>query len=197
MRPAVPRPLRSRKSLVSTSQPRQRRQGPLGRLVTVLTAIEIVIGSLAILTILVLVFTQAAQRYTPFEGFAWTGELAKFSMIWLSFSVIGVLITTRGHIALEVVDTFKNPMIVRVVQALALLIVAVIGLGLTMEAWGLVSTQAIIKSPVLRVPMSLVYIPVLVGVISLTIRSLIAALDIAIHGPKLSDYDELESEVAA
>ena len=182
---------------MSTSQPRQRRQGPLGRLVAVLTTIEIVIGSVAILAILVLVFMQAAQRYTPFEGFAWTGELAKFSMIWLSFSVIGVLITTRGHIALEIVDSFKNPMIVRVVQTLALVIVAIIGLGLAMEAWGLVSTQAIIKSPVLRLPMSLVYIPVLVGVISLTIRSLIAALDVAIHGPKLSDYDELESEVAA
>ncbi|QEE60747.1 TRAP transporter small permease subunit [Salinibacterium sp. dk2585] len=182
---------------MSTSQPRQRRQGPLGRLVAVLTAIEIVIGSIAILAILVLVFMQAAQRYTPFDGFAWTGELAKFSMIWLSFSVIGVLITTRGHIALEIVDSVKNPMVVRVVQALALVIVAIVGLGLTVEAWGLVSTQAIIKSPVLRLPMSLVYVPVLVGVISLTIRSTIAALDVAIHGPKLSDYDELESEVAA
>ncbi|WP_403023249.1 TRAP transporter small permease [Salinibacterium sp. GXW1014] len=182
---------------MSTSQPRQRRQGPLGRLVAVLTAIEIVIGSIAILAILVLVFTQAAQRHTPFEGFAWTGELGKFSMIWLSFSVIGVLITTRGHIALEVVDTLKNPMVVRVVQTLALVIVAIVGFGLAMEAWGLVSTQSIIKSPVLRLPMSLVYIPVLVGVISLTIRSLVAALDVAINGPKLSDYDELESEVAA
>jgi len=156
-----------------------------------------VIGSVAILAILVLVFMQAAQRYTPFEGFAWTGELAKFSMIWLSFSVIGVLITTRGHIALEIVDSFKNPMIVRVVQTLALVIVAIIGLGLAMEAWGLVSTQAIIKSPVLRLPMSLVYIPVLVGVVSLTIRSAIAAIDVAVNGPELGDYDELESEVKA
>jgi hypothetical protein len=45
--------------------------------------------------------------------------------------------------------------------------------------------------------MSIVYIPVLVGVVSLTIRSIVAAIDIAIHGPKLADYDELESEVKA
>lgn len=182
---------------MSTSQPSQRRQGPLRRLVTILTAIEIVIGSISLLAILVLVFMQAAQRYTPFDGFAWTGELAKFAMIWLSFSVMGVLITSRGHIALEIVDSFKNQTMVRAIQVFALAMVAVIGGGLVYEAWGLVSTQGIIKSPVLRLPMSLVYIPVLIGVVSLTIRSAIAAIDIAINGPKLADYDETESQVTA
>jgi len=157
--------------------------------------VEITIGAVALLAILVLVFTQAAQRYTPFGGFAWTGELAKFSMIWLSFSVMGVLITSRGHIALEIVDSFKNQMVVRVVQALALVIVVAVGAGLAYEAWGLVTTQGIIKSPVLRLPMSLVYIPVLIGVVSLTIRSAVAAVDVLVNGPQLTDYEE--SEVTA
>jgi TRAP-type transport system small permease protein len=162
-----------------------------------LTALEIGIGAISLLAILALVFMQAAQRYTPFEGFAWTGELAKFAMIWLSFSVMGVLITTRGHIALEIVDSFKNQTVVRSVQVLALAIVAVVGGGLVYEAWALVTTQGIIKSPVLRLPMSLVYVPVLIGVASLTVRSVIAAVDIAINGPKLADYDETESAVTA
>ena len=179
------------------SKESQGRLRPLQRVVRAITLIEITFGAVALLAVLVLVFTQAAQRYTPFDGFAWTGELAKFSMIWLTFAVMGVLITTRGHIALEIVDSIKNPMIVRIVQVFALLIVAVIGLGLAYEAWSLVTTQSIIKSPVLRLPMSIVYIPVLVGVVSLTIRSVVAAVDIAIHGPKLADYDELESEVKA
>lgn len=180
-----------------SKQPRQGRQGPLQRAIRVITLIEITIGVIAILAILVLVFTQAAQRYSPFEGFAWTGELAKFSMIWLAFSVMGVLITTRGHIALEVVDTFKNTTLVKIVHIIALTIVFLVGIGLISEAWGLVTTQGIIKSPVLRLPMSIVYIPVLVGVISLTIRSALAAVDVAINGPHLTDYDELESEVKA
>ncbi|WP_158268738.1 TRAP transporter small permease [Salinibacterium hongtaonis] len=180
---------------MSNPQPRQRRLGPLRRIAQVLTTIEITIGAVALIAIFVLVFAQAAQRYTPFEGFAWTGELAKFSMIWLTFSVMGVLITNRGHIALEIVDTFKNQMVVRIVQGIALVIVVAVGAGLTYEAWSLVTTQSIIKSAVLRLPMSLVYIPVLIGVVSLTIRSAIAAADVFINGPKLTDYDE--SEVTA
>lgn len=180
---------------MSDTQPRQRRQGPLRRAVLILTAVEITIGAIALLAILVLVFMQAAQRYTPFEGFAWTGELARFAMIWLTFSVMGVLITSRGHIALEIVDTFKNQTVVRIVQAFALVIVVAVGAGLSYEAWALVTTQGIIKSPVLRLPMSIVYIPVLVGVVSLTIRSALAAIDVLLNGPQLTDYEE--SEVAA
>lgn len=180
---------------MSDSQPRQWRQGPLRRVVLILTAVEITVGALALLAIFVLVLMQAAQRYTPFEGFAWTGELARFAMIWLTFSVMGVLITSHGHIALEIVDTFKNQTVVRVVQAFALVIVVAVGVGLAYEAWALVTTQGILKSPVLRLPMSIVYIPVLVGVVSLTIRSAIAAIDVLLHGPQLTDYEE--SEVAA
>ncbi|TQL40435.1 TRAP-type C4-dicarboxylate transport system permease small subunit [Homoserinimonas aerilata] len=180
---------------MSSTQPRQRRQGPLWRIVSILTAVEIVIGAIALLAIFVLVFMQAAQRYTSFESFAWTGELAKFAMIWLSFSVMGVLVTSRGHIALEIVDSFKNKMIVRVVQTIALVIVVAVGAGLVAEAWALVTTQGIIKSPVLRLPMSFVYIPVLIGVASLTIRAAIAAIDVVINGPHLADYEE--SEVTA
>lgn len=182
---------------MSESQHRPRRSGLLRRIVTILTGVEIAIGVVAILAILVLVFTQAAQRYTPFDGFAWTGELARFSMIWLTFSVMGVLVTRRGHIALEIVDTIKNQMVVRIVQAIALVIVAAVGAGLIMEAWGLVSTQGIIKSAVLRVPMSYVYFPVLIGVVSLTIRSAIAAIDVMINGPQLAEVDTTESEVTA
>jgi TRAP-type transport system small permease protein len=179
---------------VTEPQRREGQHGVLRRIVRVLTAIELTIGAIALLAIFVLVFMQAAQRYTPFDGFAWTGELARFSMIWLTFSVMGLLITARGHIALEIVDTIKNPMVVRIIQAIALFIVAAIGIGLTTEAWGLVTTQGIVKSPVLRLPMSIVYIPVLIGVISLTIRALISAVDVLLHGPHLADIDE--SEVA-
>jgi TRAP-type C4-dicarboxylate transport system permease small subunit len=181
---------------VNEQEQRPAQPGALRRSIRVLTAIELTIGAIALLAILVLVFMQAAQRYSPFESFAWTGELARFAMIWLAFSVMGVLITSRGHIALEIVDTFKNQMLVRIIQTIALVIVVAVGAGLTYEAWALVTTQGIIKSPVLRLPMSIVYIPVLIGVVSLTIRAAVAALDVLINGPHLADYDESEATTA-
>ncbi len=153
------------------------------RVLTALGRIELTLGSLALLAILVLVFLQALQRYLPIDQIAWTGEVARFSLVWLTFSVAGWLVTARGHIALEIADALPSPKAVRAVQTFALLIVAVTGVGLTVEAWALVTTQGIIKSPVLRLPMSWVYVPVLLGAASTAVRAALAAVDIARHGP--------------
>ena len=163
--------------------------GLLRQIAAVITRIEIGIGAVALIIIFVMVFLQALQRYLPGEGIAWTGELARFSLIWLTFAAAGVLVSTNGHIALEIVDSVPNQLVVRWVQVFALVVVAATGLGLTIEALALIDSQQIIKSPVLRVPMSVIYIPLLIGVVSLTIRAVIAAFLVAKNGPVTTEYD--------
>lgn len=176
---------------MTTDEP-VKKDGPLRRTAGILTRIEIGIGSAAVLVILVLVFYQALQRYLPIDSIAWTGELSRFGLLWATFATMGVLITTNGHIALELSDSLRSPMAVRIIQVFALVIVAIVGAGLTAEAWELVRTQGIVKSPVLRMPMSWVYIPVLIGAISTVIRSIVAAITIAVHGPQIRTEDETE-----
>lgn len=167
------------------------------RFARIMTRIEIGIGAVALTAILVMVFLQALQRYLPGEGIAWTGELARFSLIWLTFAAAGVLISHNGHIALELIDAARNRTLVRWVQVFALVVVAATGAGLVVEALALIDSQGIIKSPVLRVPMSVVYIPVLIGVLSTTVRALVTAFLIAKNGPMLPDYDSDELPEAA
>lgn len=161
----------------------------------VLTAAEMGLGALMLLTIFVLIGIQAAQRHLPGESIAWTGEVSRFALLWLTFSVAGVLITHRGHITLEVVDILPRPQLVRTVQIFALLVVAAVATGLAVEAWTLVQTQGILRSPVLGMSMALVYIPVLVGMISTVLRSLLSAADITLHGPVLPSDPTHPSEV--
>lgn len=159
-------------------------------LVRALTAVEIAIGVTCMIAILVLVFFQAAQRYLPIAQVAWTGEVSRFGLVWLTFSAAGLLITTRGHIALEIVDAARSQLFVRIVQSLAMLIVAAVAIMLVVEAIELIDTQGIMKSAVLRIPMSWVYVPVLIGVASTAIRSLIQAGQIAVSGPVFSEFDD-------
>lgn len=177
-----------------TTAPPSRPQGALRRVVRVVTAVELTIGAIALLAILVLVFFQAVQRYLPIDSVPWTGEIARFSLVWLTFSAAGLLVTSRGHIALEIVDAIPNQTTVRVIQTFALLVVAATGVGLALEAASLVSTQGMLRSPVLRIPMSWVYLPVLVGAISTAVRAAVAALDVALHGPFFSQTDEESNE---
>ncbi len=163
----------------------------VSRTVRVVTAIELTIGALALLVIFFLVLVQAGQRYLPFEGWSWTGELARFSLVWLTFVVAGVLVTSDSHIALEMVDSVRSPLIRRVVRVISCLVVATIGVGLTAEAWELTMSQGVLKSPAMRMPMSWLYGISLIGFVSTTIRAAVAAVVFAVVGvPEPSPEDE-------
>ena len=156
--------------------------GRWARIGRVVTGIEIGLAAVVLVLMFALVLYQAAQRYLPFEGLTWTGELARFCLVWLAFVMTGVLVSTDGHIALEMVDMIKRPMVLRVIRVTALLIVAAIGAGFAAEAFDLMQTQSRLKSPALEMPMSWLYVLPLLGFVSTAVRGLIEAWRIARYG---------------
>ncbi|MFD1826996.1 MULTISPECIES: TRAP transporter small permease [Mumia] len=166
------------------------------RTVRVLTAIELAIGIAALLLIFFLVLAQAAQRYLPFDGWPWTGELARFCLVWLTFVVAGVLVTSDSHIAIEMVDAIDNEVVRRIVRVISCVVVAAVGAALTAEAWSLTMDQGIIKSPAMRMPMSWLYAISLVGFVSTTLRAAFAAVQYAVVGVPQDRTRDMEAPVA-
>ena len=158
--------------------------------VRVVTAVELALGAAAVLIIFGLVLVQALQRYLPFDGWSWTGELARFSLVWLTFVVAGVLVTRDEHISIEMIDTAPPP-VPRVARVVSCLVVAVIGVGLVLEAWELMDTQGILKSPAMGMPMSWLYGISMIGFVSVVVRALVAALRYAVLGVPERDLDEI------
>ena len=163
----------------------------LTRVARVLTAVELTIGVAALLLIFGLVLVQAAQRYLPIDGWPWSGELARFCLVWLTFVLAGVLVTNDSHISIEMIDLVPGDLVRRVVRVVSCLIVALIGVVLCAEAWELVQTQDMLKSPAMRMPMSWLYGISMIGFVSVVVRSLIAAVDYAVHGVPEPTYDDL------
>lgn len=166
------------------------------RLISVLTAIELTIASVAAAMIFVLVLFQAVQRYLPLPQVVWTGELSQFALIWLTFVAAGVLVTRNGHIALQLVDSLPSPTAVRIVQTLALVLVALIAAGFTWACWELVSSAGFLTSPALGLPMSWVYAIALIGLVSTTIRAAVSAVQVARFGVPPADHEELTVRAA-
>lgn len=164
----------------------------LARLVRVATGTELALGAAALLIIFFLVLLQAGQRYLPIDGWPWTGELARFSLVWLTFVVAGVLVTTDSHISIEMIDMVPGAGVRRVVRVVSCLIVAAIGVGLCAEAWELMQTQGILKSPAMRMPMSWLYGVSIIGFVSVVVRSLIAAVRYAVLGAPEPTLEGLE-----
>jgi TRAP-type transport system small permease protein len=154
----------------------------LSRAFSVITAIELAIGAAALVLIFFLVLVQAGQRYLPIEGWSWTGELARFSLVWLTFVVAGVLVSSDSHIAIEMIDGVGSEHVRRWVRVFSCLVVAAVGLGLTVEAVSLIESQDVLKSPAMRMPMSWLYAISLIGFVSTTIRALVAAVRFAVLG---------------
>jgi TRAP-type C4-dicarboxylate transport system permease small subunit len=155
-----------------------------------ITGVELGVGAVATLVILVLVLVQAGQRYLPFDGWSWTGELARFCLVWLTFALAGVLVTSDSHIAIEMVDGIRNQLVVRVVRVVACLVVAFTGALLLVEAWELTFDQPPIKSPAMGMPMSWLYAPLVLGFASTVVRGLLAALVFAVVGVPERDDEE-------
>jgi len=163
----------------------------LRRVARVLTAVELTIGVAALVLIFGLVLVQAAQRYLPIDGWPWSGELARFCLVWLTFVLAGVLVTNDSHISIEMIDLVPGDLVRRVVRVVSCLIVAMIGVALCAEAWELWQTQDMLRSPAMRMPMSWLYGISMIGFVSVVVRSLIAAADYAVHGVPEPTYDDL------
>ena len=167
----------------------------LRRVTRWITGLELGVGAAATLAILALVLVQAGQRYLPFDGWSWTGELARFCLVWLTFTLAGVLVTSDSHIAIEMVDGIRNPVVVRVVRVVACLVVALTGALLLVEAWALTFDQPPIKSPAMGMPMTWLYAPLILGFASTVVRALVAALVFAVVGVPERDEDDLARRV--
>ena len=160
--------------------------------VTLVTRAELAIGAMALVLIFLLVLVQAAQRYLPVSGWPWTGELARFCLVWLTVSVAGVLVTTDSHIALQLVDGIKNPVFVRVVRVVAALTVAAVGAAFALEAWDLMASQGRLRSPSLRMPLTWLYLFPLLGFLSTAVRGVVAAVGFARSAePPVSGHGEV------
>jgi len=150
--------------------------------IRVVTGAELAVAGAAVVLIFFLVFVQALQRYLPVSGWPWTGELARFSLVWLTFTVAGVLVTSDSHISLQLVDSVPNRVVTRFVRTFACLVVAAVGAAFAAECQSLIGTQQILKSPALQMPMSWLYVLPFVGFCSTTVRALVAAALFAVRG---------------
>ncbi|MCR3722046.1 MULTISPECIES: TRAP transporter small permease [Prauserella salsuginis group] len=146
------------------------RPGPLRWLSTM----ESVVGGLLLTTIMVLMLGQALQRYLPTGGWVGSGELARFSLVWMTFAMAGYLMERDAHVTLKVIDTVTRGLTRRLVFVFANIMVAIVCLNLAYEAFVLVTDESSQVSPALGLPIRWFYVIPLVGLLLTALRSVVA-----------------------
>lgn len=153
-----------------------RYRGRLGRVLRAVEIVEGAIGALLVLGILFLVIVQVTVRFSALGGWAWTGELARFGLVWLTFVLAGYLLGRDQHISFDIVDHVLPERALRVVKGLSYLIVAAICGAFVYEGVGLIDAQSFIRSSAAQIPMSFVYLIPTVGFALTGVRALIGVV---------------------
>ncbi|HYI22041.1 MAG TPA: TRAP transporter small permease [Candidatus Limnocylindrales bacterium] len=148
-------------------------RGPLRTALHGLSVFEQAIGVLLLLAILIMVLIQVGQRYVPDVGIPPTGELARLSMVWVTFVLAGYLMAHDRHIAIHVVDYFLPVRVLGVVQLMASVVVLLTCLGMGYATWDLIATDRGQRTAEAEIPLMAVYAVVLFGFVSTAIRALV------------------------
>ncbi|MBT2583369.1 TRAP transporter small permease [Planococcus sp. ISL-109] len=103
------------------------------------------------------VFLQVIFRFVLGSPLAWTEELARYSLIWLTFLGAAYAMSLRAHIGMEVfVNLFRTSgkKALYIVASLASLMFFLL---MVIEGYSLAMQGMSQSSPVLRIPMGAIY----------------------------------------
>lgn len=148
-------------------------------------------GAEAVLAVLmavmvVAIFLQVVMRYVFNQPLAWSEELARFAMIWVTFAGAFVAFKRKRHISVDSLVSLLKPgarRVLRFVVDLMVLLFAVVMLWYGYEAMTVTFGQ---EAPGLGIPMWTVYVSVPLGGLLVLIYALVRVLQL---GKEASSHD--------
>jgi TRAP-type C4-dicarboxylate transport system permease small subunit len=136
-------------------------------------SVELAIGSVFIVIIFVAVFWQVVSRYFPALNWQGVSELANYSLIVLTFIMVGYLIGKNGHITIQIIDYLAKGKAFVVVKAVSAAFTALICGVLVYESWALIATYPDRATAALQIPLWILYAVPLAGFISGVVRAVV------------------------
>jgi TRAP-type C4-dicarboxylate transport system permease small subunit len=115
-------------------------------------------------------------RYITEQPAAWAGEIAAMAFAWLVFIGASAALKRSMHVNIDMVVLALPPAAQRVAMALAdLVVIAFLLVGIVLAGEFAIDTLDN-PSSVLRIPLSVVYAPVVIGFACMLLRYIQAAL---------------------
>jgi TRAP-type C4-dicarboxylate transport system permease small subunit len=136
-------------------------------------AAELGIACVFVVIIFVSVMWQVISRYAPALNWPGVGELANYSLIVLTFIMVGYLIGKNGHITIQIIDYIVKGKAFVAVKAVSAAFTAVICAVLAYESYALILANPNRTTAALEIPVWILYAVPLVGFTSGVVRAII------------------------
>ncbi|WP_281896737.1 TRAP transporter small permease [Phytohabitans aurantiacus] len=144
------------------------------RVLRIWASAELAIACAAVVAIFLSVLWQVISRYVPALNWPEVGEIANYSLIVLTFIMVGYLIGNNGHIVIQVIDYVAKGRAARMaVKAVSSACTAVICALLAWEAFELIQAYPNRRTAALEIPIWILYAVPLLGFLSGTVRAIV------------------------
>ncbi|GAA4976527.1 TRAP transporter small permease [Actinoplanes utahensis] len=143
------------------------------RILRAWAAAELGIACLAVATIFLSVLWQVISRYVPALNWQGVSELANYSLIVLTFIMVGYLIGNNGHIVIQIIDYAVKGRALTVVKVISAACTAVICALMVWEAWELILAYPDRRTAALEIPLWILYTLPLAGFLSGAVRAIV------------------------
>jgi TRAP-type C4-dicarboxylate transport system permease small subunit len=136
-------------------------------------AAELAIACGFVVITFVTVMWQVISRYAPTLSWPGAGELANYSLIVLTFIMVGYLIGKNGHITIQIIDYLAKGKAFVAVKAVSAACTAVICAVLAYESYALILAYPNRTTAALGIPVWILYAVPLAGFTSGVVRAII------------------------
>ena len=141
--------------------------------------LERTIGILLMVGVFVLVLLQVVTRYVFDSPLSWTEEVARLTLVWLTFIAAAFVSSRRSHITVDLIATVVPPRVGRVIGTFARLVVLAVSAFMAVAGIMMVDIVAAIAMPASGLPTALLYLAATVGFILIFIHTIIEMIMIA------------------
>lgn len=117
--------------------------------------------------------SQVFARYVLRQPFTWSEEFSRLAMIWMSFSAAAFIMAEGNHITVDIWTQRVTSRVSRNLQLISYLVVAASCLMLFVGGLRFVLKVHPVNSATLGVPKSVWYAAVSVGLVLMTVHSLV------------------------
>ncbi|WP_449538973.1 TRAP transporter small permease [Ferdinandcohnia sp. Marseille-Q9671] len=107
--------------------------------------------------LVVVVFLQVLFRFVLEQPLAWTEELGRYLLVWTTFLGAGYGMSVKAHPSVEILYESVGPAIKKVFHVVTTILIVFFFWQVIVHSFDFIERSMVQKSPVLQLPMGLVY----------------------------------------
>ena len=139
-------------------------------------SVELSIACLFVVVIFISVSWQVISRYIPALNWQGVAELGNYSLVVLTFIMVGYLIGKNGHITIQIIDYVVKGKAFVAVKAVSAAVTALICAVLAYESYALILAYPNRATAALEIPLWALYAVPLAGFVSGVVRAIVRIL---------------------